>query len=93
VFSLLDKMMGEPFADLLKTIPVPVCVQQALIEGSGPYAPYCELMRAVEAESLFDIREAADKLLMGAAEINRHCARWPTPGSWTDSARMSCRVS
>ena len=70
VFSLLDKMMGEPFVDLLKTIPVPVCVQQALIDRSGPYMPYCELMHAVEAESLFDIREAADKLLMGAAEIN-----------------------
>jgi len=75
VFSLLDKMMGEPFADLLKTIPVPVCVQQALVDGSGPYMPYCDLMRAVEAESLFDIREAAERLLMGAAEINRATLR------------------
>ena len=27
-------------------------------------------MRAIEAESLFDVREAADKLMVGMAEIN-----------------------
>jgi EAL and modified HD-GYP domain-containing signal transduction protein len=75
VFSLLDKMMGEPFADLMKTIPVPDRVRDALAEGSGPYLPYVNLMLAVESESLFDIRESAEVLLMGAAEINRALLR------------------
>ena len=75
VFSLLDKMMGEPFADLMKTIPVPDRVRDALAEGSGPYLPYVNLMLAVESESLFDIRESAEALLMGAAEINRALLR------------------
>ena len=75
VFSLLDKMMGEPFADLMKTIPVPDRVRDALAEGSGPYVPYVALMAALEAESLFDIRESAEALLMGAAEINRALLR------------------
>lgn len=75
VFSLLDKMMGEPFADLMKTIPVPDRVRDALVDGSGPYVPYVNLMAAVEAESLFDIRESGEALLMGAAEINRALLR------------------
>jgi EAL and modified HD-GYP domain-containing signal transduction protein len=75
VFSLLDKMMGEPFADLMKTIPVPDRVRDALADGSGPYMPYVALTAALEAESLFDIRESAEALLMGAAEINRALLR------------------
>jgi len=70
VFSLLDRMMRQPFSDLLKTIPVPERVYQALAEGTGPYQPYFDLVRAIEAESLFDVREAADKLMIGMAEIN-----------------------
>ncbi len=75
VFSLLDKMMGEPFADLMKTIPVPDRVRDALADGSGPYMPYVALTAALEAESLFDIRESAEALLMSAAEINRALLR------------------
>jgi EAL and modified HD-GYP domain-containing signal transduction protein len=71
VFSLLDRMMRQPFSELLKSIPVPERVYQALAEGTGPYQPYFELMRAIEAESLFDVREAADRLMVGMAEINR----------------------
>ena len=71
VFSLLDRMLRQPFSDLLKTIPVPERVYQALAEGTGPYQPYFELVRAIEAESLFDTREAADKLMVGMAEINK----------------------
>jgi c-di-GMP phosphodiesterase len=71
VFSLLDKMMGEPFDSLLKSIPVPERVYAALAEDAGPYWPYCQLIRAVEAESLFDIRDAAEQLLMGQGEVNR----------------------
>jgi EAL and modified HD-GYP domain-containing signal transduction protein len=71
VFSLLDKMMGEPFDSLLKSIPVPERVYRALAEDAGPYWPYCQLIRAVEAESLFDIRDAAEQLLMSQGELNR----------------------
>jgi EAL and modified HD-GYP domain-containing signal transduction protein len=75
VFSLLDRMMGEPFDSLLKSIPVPERVHAALAEDGGPYAPYCRLVRAIEAESLFDIRDAAEQLLMGWSELNRALLR------------------
>ena len=71
VFSLLDRMFNQPFSDLLKTIPVPERVAQALLDGAGPYHPYIELVRAVEGDSLFDVRAAAENLLLGIGEINQ----------------------
>jgi EAL and modified HD-GYP domain-containing signal transduction protein len=75
VFSLLDIMMGQPFEQLLKSIPVPQDVFDALVQGSGRYRPYLELVRAVEQESLFDIRNMAEALMLSAAEINRALLR------------------
>jgi EAL and modified HD-GYP domain-containing signal transduction protein len=71
VFSLLDRMFQQPFATLLDTIPVPERVHQALAEETGPFQPYIELVRAVEGESLFDFRDAAEALMMSVSEINR----------------------
>jgi EAL and modified HD-GYP domain-containing signal transduction protein len=71
VFSLLDRMFQQPFATLLDSIPVPERVHQALVGETGPFQPYVELVRAVESESLFDFRDAADKLMMSVSEINR----------------------
>ena len=71
VFSLLDRMFQQPFSQLLESIPVPESVRQALSENSGPYQPFVELVQAIEAEALFDFRDAADKLMMSVSEINR----------------------
>jgi c-di-GMP phosphodiesterase len=71
VFSLLDRMFQQPFDELLSTIPVPERVRQALVERTGPYEPYMNVVRASESESLFEFREAADNLMMSVSEINR----------------------
>lgn len=71
VFSLLDRMFRQSFAELLKTIPVPERVYQALAENSGPYQPYCALVQAVEGDELEPIREACDGLISGPMETNR----------------------
>jgi EAL and modified HD-GYP domain-containing signal transduction protein len=70
LFSLLDYMLKQPFDKLLQSIPVPEKVRQALVEDTGPYQPYLELVRAIENESVFDYRERAEALMLGAAEIN-----------------------
>jgi EAL and modified HD-GYP domain-containing signal transduction protein len=70
VFSLLDRMLGQPFADLFQSVPVPDRVQQALVHGSGPYHPYLVLVKAMEQGARSDIREAADQSFLGLAEIN-----------------------
>jgi EAL and modified HD-GYP domain-containing signal transduction protein len=71
VFSLLDRMFQQPFKELLDSIPVPERVRQALAENCGPYQPYIELVQAIESESLFEVRDAAETLLMSVSEINR----------------------
>ena len=75
VFSLLDRMMKQPFSELLKSVPVPDSVRQALVDSQGPYQPFLEIVRAVENESLFDVRDCAERVLMGVGEINRAVLR------------------
>lgn len=75
VFSLLDRMFRQPFAELLQSIPVPERVSQALAEQAGPYHAHMELVRAVESESLFDLRSAAEALMLDSAEVNRALLR------------------
>ncbi len=71
VFSLLDRMFQQPFAKLLDSIPVPERVQQALVHETGPFQPYVDVVRAVEGESLYELRGASETLMMGIGEINR----------------------
>lgn len=70
LFSLLDHLLKTPFAQLLQAIPVPERVRQALVDGDGPYAPYLQLVRAMESESVFDIRDACEALMLGPTEVN-----------------------
>jgi len=75
VFSLLDKMLGQPFADLLRAIPVPEGVRQALVDNTGPDQPFMELVRAIEGANVLDIRSAAEAMLMNTREVNRAVLR------------------
>ena len=75
VFSLLDRLLNQPFSDLLGSLPVPQRVQQALAGEGGPYGPHLNLVRAVEQEAVFDIRDGADTLLLGLAEVNHAVLR------------------
>lgn len=71
VFSLLDRMLGQTFAQLLGSLPVPEGVAQALVHGEGPYQPYIDLAVAVEMESPIDIREHSDAMMASPGEVNR----------------------
>ena len=75
VFSLLDRMMGQPFAELMRSIPVTESVRAALVDGEGPHFPYLELVQAIESASFYDIRSAAENILMGVPEVNRAVLR------------------
>ena len=75
VFSLLDRMMKQPFDELLKLVPVSESVRQVLVDGSGRYQPFLEIVRADENESLFDVRDSAERVLLGVGEINRALLR------------------
>ena len=75
VFSLLDRLMGQPMADLMRSIPVPDAVRAALVDDGGPYHAQLELVRAVEAESVYDIRAAAEATMLGLPDVNRAVLR------------------
>jgi c-di-GMP phosphodiesterase len=71
VFSLLDKMMRQPFEDLLEHVPMPSRVQVSLLGDGGPYAPHLRLIAALEQSSFVEVRDAADRLQVSPAEVNR----------------------
>ena len=71
VFSLLDQLLQQPFSELLSSVPVPERVQQALRGDGGPYGPYLDLVRAIEQEAVFDIRECTELLMLLPAAVNR----------------------
>ena len=75
VFSTLDRMLGQPFDRLLKTIPVQDSVARALADDDGPCAPFLAIARAVEQESAYDIRESAEALLLSVGDVNRALAK------------------
>jgi EAL and modified HD-GYP domain-containing signal transduction protein len=75
VFSLLDRLMGQPMAELMRSIPVPDTVRAALVDEGGPYHSQLELVRAVEAESVYDIRAAAEATMLGLPDVNRAVLR------------------
>ncbi len=70
VFSLLDRLMHQPFAELLKGIPTSAAVRAALVDHSGPHQPYLNLVQAIEAGSMLDMRDATDALMMMPQAVN-----------------------
>ena len=75
VFSLLDRLMHQPFDELLKSIPTSEAVHAALVHGNGPHLPYLALVQAIESASLFDIRAAAEALMMTTGAVNQAVLR------------------
>jgi EAL and modified HD-GYP domain-containing signal transduction protein len=71
VFSLLDRLLGQSFADLLRSVPVPEKVRLALLGEEGPFLPFLELVQAIEQESVIDVREKAERLMLSVGEVNR----------------------
>ena len=75
LFSLLDHMLKQPFDKLLQSIPVPERVRQALVDKTGPYHGYLQLVQAIENESMLDVRDALDTLMLGPDEVNHAVLR------------------
>jgi EAL and modified HD-GYP domain-containing signal transduction protein len=74
VFSLLDRQLRQPLGDLMGALPVQQRVQSSLVDN-GPYAQHLRLVQALEQCSPPDIGEAAERVLLGRAEVNRALLR------------------
>ena len=91
VFSLLDRMLGQPVGDALSTLVVPEHVHAALVDGTGPYHALLELVRAIESESAPEIRAAADAAYAEPLEINRALLKTLFFAASLDRARSTAR--
>jgi len=70
VFSLLDTMLGIPLATALATVSLPESVTQALLERSGPLAPFLELTLACETGDDEAFARTANLLGLNNAQVN-----------------------
>lgn len=70
VFSLLDRLIGQPMAELLDSVPTSAPVRDALLDEAGPLAPYLTLALAVEASAVHDIQSAAQALMLTQTSVN-----------------------
>lgn len=75
VFSLLDRLMGQPMAELLDSVPTSAPVRDALLDQAGPLAPFLTLALAVEASAVHDIQSAADALMLTQTSVNQAVLR------------------
>jgi EAL and modified HD-GYP domain-containing signal transduction protein len=75
VFSLLDRLMQTPFAELLNGVPTTDAVRDALLHERGPFQPYLALVQAIESASVYDTRSAADALMVDVPAVNQAVLR------------------
>lgn len=71
ILSLIDRMLGRPMAELLQAIHASNAISAALARNTGPYLPYLEMVRSLEAGLIYPIYEAAEKLTLGMGEVNQ----------------------
>jgi c-di-GMP phosphodiesterase len=69
-FSLLDRATGTPFERLFQHAALPPPVRQALVERSGPCAPYLALAEAIERSDPINSRRHREALGIGALDCN-----------------------
>lgn len=71
IFSCLDRLLRLPMKDALALLPLPDEVRNALLNGSGPYAPLLTLAKASESFDLERIATAAAAVTLQPETVNR----------------------
>jgi c-di-GMP-related signal transduction protein len=78
--SHIDWLMGESMTSVLRAIPLPTRLAEALLSQEGPYWPFLAMARALEnpypttpmdlcAQHSFDLEEVNLTLLRSLAEL------------------------
>ncbi|MBV8666672.1 MAG: HDOD domain-containing protein [Burkholderiaceae bacterium] len=70
MFSLLDRLLGVPMADLLENVQLSEPVTQALLAREGMYGPFLALAEACEFGNNEQIGELADSLFISPVQVN-----------------------
>ena len=75
LYAQLDRLLGEPLAELLPRLPLSQRIQQGLLEHNGPYHPSLQLARAIEAADARGMRLLAESYGYAPADMNRALLR------------------
>jgi EAL and modified HD-GYP domain-containing signal transduction protein len=70
-FSLLDVITGQSLDELLRDIRLPQPIVDALLGGTGPYAPLLEIARGFEAADPLALARIKAALHVDPIEANR----------------------
>jgi len=70
-FSLLDVLLGVLMETALAEMHLPDSISEALVSGTGPYAPFLELARAGEQPDPAALAAKAESLQLSAEAVNR----------------------
>lgn len=71
LFSLLDRLLAQPLADILQQADLPVAVRMALLQGHGRHAPLLTLAKAVEENDEAALEHHAQSSQLDAETVNR----------------------
>ncbi len=69
LFSLIDAIMDEPMADVMKKLPFTNIIRDALLSGNGEMAEYLNLGRAYETGDWAGVARSADIIGMDRDRI------------------------
>jgi EAL and modified HD-GYP domain-containing signal transduction protein len=75
LFSQLDVLMREPLRGLLTRIHLPERVRAALLDNTGPYAPYLDIARALEQPDTLSTQLLCEEHGLGLEDVNRGLLR------------------
>jgi len=71
LFSLLDKLLDRPMAEILDSVAMPQAIVEALIAGRGPFAPFLKLTVACENGVPEEIAALAAACRLDLASVNQ----------------------
>jgi c-di-GMP phosphodiesterase len=75
LLSQIDVLLGEPLATALERLPLSERLNAALLQHSGPYAPYLEIAAALESPDTRATHTLCNAHQIGLEEVNRALLR------------------
>jgi hypothetical protein len=75
LLSQIDLLLGEPLASALARLPLSERITDALLQRSGPYAPYLEIATALASPDTRATHALCDAHQIGLEEVNRALLR------------------
>ena len=75
LLSQIDLLLGEPLSTALERLPLPERINAALLQHSGPYAPYLEIAAALESSDTRATHALCTAHQIGLGEVNRALLR------------------